>query len=148
MEKSKTLTILMAEDNEDHAELMSEALYEFNSENKVQHVLNGEAALAYLRNDEPYEDKQANPDPDIIFLDLRMPRLGGLETLIEIKKDERFQEIPIMMISTSDTEREIAECYRRGASGYVTKPLRFEELAKKIKELNYYWVMTAELPNG
>ena len=76
-----------------------------------------------------------------------MPRQGGIETLRIIKEDDEIKEIPVIMISTSTTAPEIKECYRLGASGYVTKPLQFEEFSKKMTELNYYWVLTSELPD-
>lgn len=147
MENIKPISILMVEDNIDHAELMKEALQEFNIGNKVYQVADGEQAISYLRNEPPYDDKNENPMPDIIFLDLRMPRQGGLETLEIIKKDDTLKTIPVVMISTSKSAPEIQECYLQGASGYVTKPLKFEEFSRKIKELNYYWVLTAELPD-
>jgi len=136
----------MVEDNMDHAELMIDAFRDFNIKNTINHVVDGEQAIAYLNNVPPYNDKSKYPFPNIIFLDLRMPRQGGIETLKMIKADKLLKHIPVVMISTSKTEVEIQECYRLGASGYVSKPLKFEEFSKKIKELNYYWVLTSELP--
>ena len=146
MEKFKAISALMAEDNIDHAEIMIDAFVDFNIDNVITHVLDGELAVAYLRNEAPYEDTSKFKRPDIIFLDIRMPRQSGLETLKIIKGDDKLKDIPVLMISTSSSSPEIKECYRHGASGYVTKPLQFDEFYKKMKELNYYWVLTAELP--
>lgn len=147
MNNIKAIQGLMVEDNIDHAELMLDAFHEFNIKNAIDHVLDGEQAIAYLKNQAPYEDKEKYPRPDIVFLDIRMPRQGGIETLKIIKQDMEIRDIPVVMISTSTTAPEIKECYRLGASGYVTKPLKFEEFSKKMIELNYYWVLTAELPD-
>lgn len=143
----KPISALMVEDNVDHAELMMDAFHEFNIKNSIEHVMDGEQAIAYLRNNAPFEDKEKYSRPDIVFLDIRMPRQGGIETLRIIKSDEKLCDIPVVMISTSTITPDIQECYRLGASGYVTKPLQFEEFSKKMKELNYYWVLTSELPN-
>ena len=75
-----------------------------------------------------------------------MPRQGGIATLKIIKQDENLQHIPVLMISTSNTTPEINECYKLGASGFITKPLKFEDFSQKMEELNYYWVLTSELP--
>jgi CheY-like chemotaxis protein len=147
MDALKPISALMVEDNVDHAELMMDAFHEFNIKNIINHVLDGEDAIRYLKNESPYEDKSKYDRPDIIFLDIRMPRQGGIETLKIIKDDESLKTIPVVMVSTSNTSPEIQECYRLGASGYITKPMEFEAFSKKMKELNYYWVLTAELPS-
>ncbi|TWX73620.1 response regulator [Colwellia sp. C1TZA3] len=146
MENLKPISALMVEDNIDHAELMMDAFNDFNIKNTIAHVMDGEQAIAYLRNETPYEDKLKFTRPDIIFLDIRMPRQGGIATLKIIKADDDLCGIPVVMISTSKTAPEIKECYRLGASGYITKPLQFDDFSNKMKELNYYWVLTSELP--
>ena len=146
MDNFKPISALMVEDNIDHAELMMDAFNDFNIKNAIAHVMDGEQAIAYLKNATPYEDKSKFTRPDIVFLDIRMPRQGGIETLKIMKADDDLCSIPVVMISTSKTAPEIKECYRLGASGYITKPLKFEDFSKKMKELNYYWVLTSELP--
>ncbi|MBA6340379.1 response regulator [Colwellia sp. MB02u-10] len=146
MDNFKPISALMVEDNIDHAELMIDAFNDFNIKNTIAHVMDGEQAIAYLKNETPYEDKSKFTRPDIVFLDIRMPRQGGIETLKIMKADDDLCVIPVVMISTSKTAPEIKECYRLGASGYITKPLKFEDFSKKMKELNYYWVLTSELP--
>ncbi|WP_444994465.1 response regulator [Aliikangiella sp. IMCC44359] len=146
MNKIKPVSILLVEDNLDHAELMIDACREFNIKNAIYHVTDGLKAIAYLRNEPPYENKASSDYPNIIFLDLKMPGQDGLTTLKIIKEDEKLKHIPVVMVSTSKTEPEILSCYSLGACGYVSKPLQFEEFSRKIKELNYYWILTAELP--
>jgi CheY-like chemotaxis protein len=142
----KPISALMVEDNIDHAELMMDAFNDFNIKNSIAHVMDGEQAIAYLKNQPPFDDPQKYTRPDIVFLDIRMPRQGGIATLKIIKQDENLQHIPVLMISTSNTTPEINECYKLGASGFITKPLKFEDFSQKMKELNYYWVLTSELP--
>jgi len=142
----KLMSALMVEDNIDHAELMMDAFNEFNIKNSITHVMDGEEAIAYLRNEAPFEDLHKFTRPDIVFLDIRMPKQSGIATLKIMKEDALLKDIPVVMISTSNTSPEIKECYGLGASGFVTKPLKFEDFTKKMKELNYYWVLTAELP--
>ncbi|AOW78328.1 hypothetical protein A3Q34_16680 [Colwellia sp. PAMC 20917] len=147
MDNLKAISALMVEDNIDHAELMMDAFSDFNIKNTIAHVMDGEQAVAYLRNEAPFEDSSQFTRPDIIFLDIRMPRQGGIETLKIIKADPTLCVIPVVMISTSSTAPEIEECYSLGASGYITKPLQFDDFVNKMKELNYYWVLTSELPS-
>ncbi|MBA6349865.1 MULTISPECIES: response regulator [unclassified Colwellia] len=147
MDNLKAISALMVEDNIDHAELMMDAFSDFNIKNTIAHVMDGEQAVAYLRNEAPFEDSSQFTRPDIVFLDIRMPRQGGIETLKIIKADPALSGIPVVMISTSSTAPEIEECYSLGASGYITKPLKFDDFVNKMKELNYYWVLTSELPS-
>jgi two-component system response regulator len=114
----KPISALMVEDNIDHAELMMDAFNDFNIKNTIAHVMDGEQAIAYLKNETPYEDRSKFTRPDIVFLDIRMPRQGGIETLKIMKADDNLCGIPVVMISTSKTAPEIKECYRLGASGY------------------------------
>lgn len=146
MENVRPLAILLAEDNIDHAELIIETLKEFNIGNDIHHVTNGELALDFLQNKPPF-DKQAYSKPDLILLDLKMPRLDGKNTLKEIRQLPNYEKTPVVMISTSNTDSDIDECYKLGANSYITKPLQFEEFIRKIRELNLYWVLTAELPS-
>jgi len=142
----KPISVLMVEDNIDHADLMMDALQSFNVGNLVKHLTDGEQAINYLKNTPPFEDTDQFPKPDIIFLDIRMPRQGGIETLRIIKQDPDLQHLPVVMISTSSANPEVEECYSLGASGFITKPLQFDEFSQKMKELNYYWVLTSVIP--
>lgn len=145
MSHIKALTFLIAEDNQDHAELIAEAILAFNEDNHIVQVSDGESAIKYLRGEFPYNDGQ-RLSPEIILLDLKMPRLDGLSTLKLIRKDAKFKHIPVVMVTTSNTQKEVLECYENGANSYLTKPLKFEDFSSKIKKLNSYWASTAELP--
>lgn len=140
----KALTIFLAEDNVDHAELITDSLKEFNIANEILHFCNGESLLQYLRKEAPYTEVAVRPD--LILLDLKMPRLDGISTLREIRSDDMLKSIPVLIVTTSSTDAEIEACYKLGANSYITKPLQFDEFNRKIKELNLYWVLTSELP--
>ncbi len=142
----KPLVILLAEDNQDHAEMIIETLEEFNVRNQIFHVTNGELALNFLNKEPPY-DSQDCPRPDLILLDQKMPLLDGVSTLKAIRENADFKHIPVIMVSTSTAGAEIGQCFELGANSYVTKPLNFEEFARKIRDLNLYWVLTSELPD-
>lgn len=147
MPQVRPLTILLAEDNIDHAELIVETLKEFNIGNDIKHVTNGEQVLDYLQSKPPF-DAATYSKPDLILLDLKMPRLDGKGTLQQIRQLNGYKNTPVVMVSTSSTDADIDECYNLGANSYITKPLQFEEFTRKIRELNLYWVLTAELPTS
>lgn len=147
MPQVRPLTILLAEDNIDHAELIVETLKEFNIGNDIKHVTNGEQVLDYLQSKPPF-DATTYSKPDLILLDLKMPRLDGKGTLQQIRQLDGYKNTPVVMVSTSSTDADIYECYNLGANSYITKPLQFEEFTRKIRELNLYWVLTAELPSS
>ncbi len=145
MKNLKPIDILLVDDNQDHAELMADTIEEFNVHNLIIQVGDGEAALAYLRKQTPYQQSE-HANPELILLDINMPRLNGVETLKILKADALLKHIPVVMCSTSTREHEIQQCYELGASSYVTKPLQFEEFARKIKSLNLYWVLMSDQP--
>lgn len=141
----RPITFLLVEDNQDHAELIQDSLEEFHIHNSVIHVTNGEEALKVLLKNPPY-DQQETPTPDLVLLDIKMPKLDGIGTLQQIKSDPRINFIPVVMLTTSADQNEIKTCFELGACSFITKPIQFDELIKKIKDLNLYWVITSELP--
>lgn len=145
MRHTKSINILVAEDNPDHAELIIEALMEFNEQNRISHVSGGDAALRYLRQQTPYQNAAV---PDLVLLDIKMPGLDGISTLKQIKLDEKLKHIPVVMVTTSSTREERLTCFKYGANSYITKPLEFGEFSQKMKELNLYWALTSELPGA
>ncbi|RLP52703.1 MAG: response regulator [Ketobacter sp.] len=147
MNTIKPLVILLAEDNIDHAELIVETLQDFNLTNTVFHVTNGEEVIKFLKCEGEYNTSETKI-PDLILLDLKMPRMDGTSALQWIKSEPQFRHLPVVMLSTSHTEQEIQNCYRLGANSYLTKPLQFDDFIKKIKDLNFYWVLTSEIPHS
>jgi CheY-like chemotaxis protein len=142
----KPLTILLVEDNPDHAELVKRNLEEFQVANHIYHVEDGEAALDYVYKQGTYSDQKKYPRPDLILLDLRLPRIDGLEVLKQIKSDLALQAIPIVVLTTSDAEKDLAQAYEYHANSYVTKPVNFENFSRLLRDLGYYWLAWNKRP--
>lgn len=139
----RPLDILLAEDNLDHAELMLETLGDFNPKNRIVHKANGEEIMHHL--DQTLQQHQ--PLPDLILMDIKMPRMSGIETLTAIKQNEALKHIPVVMVTTSSNDQEVSICFRNGASSYVTKPLSYNEFVEKVVSLNGYWGYTSKTPH-
>lgn len=134
------LTILLVEDNADHAELVKRNLEQFQVANHLHHVEDGEAALDYLYQRGAYADAQRFPRPSLILLDLRLPRIDGLEVLRQVKADRELQLIPVVILTTSDAERDMALAYQYHANSYVTKPVDFARFSTLLRDLGFYWL--------
>lgn len=134
------LTILLVEDNPDHAELVIRNLAEFKVANNIVHVSDGEAALDYMFGRGPYSNGGKSRRPDLVLLDLRLPRIDGLEVLKQIKSDQTLHTIPVVVLTTSEAERDLAKAYEHHANSYVTKPVDFNNFANLLKDLGYYWL--------
>ncbi|MGC2856878.1 response regulator [Novispirillum sp. DQ9] len=136
--------ILLVEDDEGDAHLTRLALREGRLLAQVHHVYDGVEALAFLRGTHA---KHADaPRPDLILLDLNMPRMDGREFLTEVKRDEDLRSIPVVVLTTSDVERDIDASYRRGASGYITKPVGMDQFIDAVRALDDYWFSVVRLP--
>ena len=142
----KPLTILLVEDNPDHAELVKRNLEDFQVANHINHVEDGEAALDYVYRRGTYSDHKKFPRPDLILLDLRLPRIDGLEVLKQIKRDLTLQAIPVVVLTTSDAEKDLAQAYEYHANSYVTKPVNFENFSRLLRDLGYYWLAWNKRP--
>lgn len=130
--------ILIIEDSEDDFEATKRAFGKTNLKNPIEHASCGEEALVFLQT--------TNSLPGIILLDLNMPGMDGRKTLEIIKNDSRLNKIPVVILTTSMDERDIASCYASGANTYIQKPVNFEGLIAAIKELKEYWFEIAVLP--
>ena len=135
--------ILLVEDNPDHVELILKALRDNNVLNEVHVVTNGEEALDFLYQRGEHADALR---PGFILLDIKLPRVDGIEVLRRIKADPKLKSIPVVMLTTSAGEEEIVESYSCGANSYIVKPVDFEQFAKAIKELRLYWLVINRLP--
>jgi len=144
--KGNPVNILLVEDNEDHAELTLRALRSNNLINEVYVVKDGEEALDFVYHRGKYADVKEFPLPGLILLDISLPKVSGLEVLETLKGDPQLKVIPVIMLTTSEREEEIARSYAGGANSYVTKPVNFEEFVKKITEIKLYWTITNSLP--
>ena len=134
------LHILLVEDNDDHAELVIRGMRDCTVANRIHHVSDGEQALDYLFNRGAYTDITTNPRPHLVLLDLRLPRVDGLEVLRSIKTTPSLLRIPVVILTSSDAESDILRAYDFHANSYVVKPLDFKTFTRLIKELGYYWL--------
>ncbi len=138
-------TILLAEDNPKDVELTLEALSDYNLANEIVVVNNGEAALDYLHRRGAYADRDSET-PALILLDLKMPKVDGLEVLKEIKSSETLRLIPVVMLSSSREERDLLMSYGLGVNAYVVKPVKFHEFIEAVKALGLFWAFFNEPP--
>ena len=144
--RAKPLTILLVEDNPAHAELVQRSLENHRIANKIYHVADGKAALAYLFRQGIYADAKRSPRPHMIVLDLRLPKVGGLEVLRQIKVSEQLKHIPVVVLTTSSTEQDMMRAYERNANAYVIKPLDFAEFKRLMDEMGYFWLQWNRTP--
>jgi CheY-like chemotaxis protein len=139
--------ILVAEDDENDAELILKALERYNIANEVIVVEDGAEALDYLHRRGNYETR-AEGNPVLTLLDIKMPRVDGLEVLREIRADERLKMIPAVILTSSRHESDLLASYQLGVNAYVVKPVDFNEFVEAIRELGVFWVMVNEPPPG
>jgi len=137
--------ILLVEDDPRDAKLTLAALNEFHLINDVFVVNDGEQALDYLYCRGKFENRE-NGNPVAVLLDLKMPKVDGLEVLKTIKHDERLKNIPVVMLTSSRETPDLIECYNQGVNSYVVKPVEFGEFAKVVKNLGIFWVGVNESP--
>lgn len=134
---ARPLNILLVEDNLDHAELVRRTLEEFPAANRLHHVEDGEAALDYILGQGNFGDRARYPAPDLVLLDLRLPRLDGLEVLRHVRNHPTARTMPVVVLTTSDAERDVAAAFEHRASGFISKPVDVERLFHLVKELEF-----------
>ena len=134
------LVILLVEDNEDHAELVKRKFESQRIANRIIHVGDGEEALDYLFQKGKFTDTDANPLPNLILLDLRLPKLDGLSVLSEIKKAEHLRIIPTVVLTSSESEKDVNSAYRNHVNSFLVKPIDFNKFAALMDELGMYWL--------
>jgi CheY-like chemotaxis protein len=134
----RALNILLVEDNPDHAELVRRSLEGFDTASLLHHVEDGETALDYIFGAGGYADRVRFPAPDLVLLDLRLPRMDGLEVLRHVKSHPTLHRTPIVVLTTSDAERDVAAAYEYHANSFVTKPVDLSRLSQLIQDLGFY----------
>ena len=133
--------ILLVEDNQSDAELTIRALTKNHLANKLVHAKDGAEALEFIFAEGKYSDRKVENGPKVILLDLKMPKVSGIEVLRKIKGDERTKKIPVVMLTSSKEDPDIQECYKLGVNSYVVKPVDFEQFIKAVSELGMYWML-------
>jgi len=141
---AQSVEILLVEDNEDDIVLEQEAIVEAKLVNLMYVVRDGEEAMAYLRREGKYQNAQL---PGLILLDINMPKKNGFEVLNEIKAEPALMHIPIVMLTTSDSESDIVKSYAKGACSFITKPMDFYKFSEVIRQFALYWALVARVPS-
>jgi|SRR5690606_140653 len=137
------IEVLLVEDNTTDAELTIRALRENNFANHIHHVEDGAEALDFIFSKGKYEN-QKNGKPKLILLDLKMPKMGGIDVLKVLKSDETTKTIPIVILTSSTLDPDIQQCYQLGVNSYVVKPVGFDDFSKVVATLGLYWLLTNE----
>lgn len=133
------LHILLVEDNVAHAELVIRSFEHHRVCNRITHVQDGQVALDYLFKQGIYDKSEAD-SPHVVLLDLRLPKIDGLEVLKRIKTDENLSKMPVIILTTSAAEKDVAEAYEHHANSYVVKPMDFEKFEQLMDDMGYYWM--------
>ena len=135
--------ILLAEDDPKDVELMINALNEYNLANDILVVRDGVEALDYLYRRESFAQEPSG-NPIVILLDLKMPKIDGIQVLQQIKSDKQLQMIPVVVLTSSSESRDLETCYRLGVNAYVVKPVRFTDFVEAVKGIGLFWVLINE----
>mgnify|MGYP006292204529 CR=1 FL=1 len=139
----KVIDVLLVEDDPGDVELTRTALRDAKVELALHVVSDGEAAMAYLRKTPPYTEVET---PDLVILDLNLPRKDGREVLNDIKRDPRLKDIPVVILTTSDADTDVARAYAAGANCYVTKPVGLAEFTHVVSSIEQFWFTVVKLP--
>ncbi|MCX9011436.1 MAG: response regulator [Candidatus Methanoperedens sp.] len=138
--------ILLVEDNPNDAELTLRALKKNNLANKIHLVKDGAEALDYIFAAGAYAGRNVGNKPKVIFLDLKLPKVDGLEVLQKIKTDDRTRTIPIVVLTSSHEERDLVESYKFGVNSYIVKPVDFDKFIQAVAQLGMYWMLLNKQP--
>lgn len=139
-------TILLAEDNPQDMELTIEALSEHNLANQVIAVKDGVEAIEYLNYEGKFKDREKG-NPAVILLDIKMPRMDGIEVLEIIRQDDKLKQLPVVMLTSSREEPDLKKCYELGVNAYVVKPVDFKDFLDAVKHIGIFWAILNEQPS-
>lgn len=140
----KAVEILLVEDSDEDAELTMRTLQKQKLANQLHRVPDGAAALEFLFQHGAYASRQGAPPPRVILLDLKMPKVNGLEVLRAIKASDATKSIPVVVLTSSKEDRDLKEAYALGVNSYIVKPVEFDKFVKAIETLGLYWIMLNE----
>jgi len=146
MEHLEQVEILLVEDNPTDAEMTLRALRRNNLANKVHWVKDGEQALEFIFRTGAYAGRDPGVRPKLIMLDIKMPKVDGIEVLRRIKADEDARTVPVVVMTSSNEERDVFETYRLGVNSYIVKPVQFEAFLETVAKIGLYWVITNRVP--
>jgi len=140
------LVLLLIEDNEAHAELVKRSFEQHRVSNIIMHVDNGQAGLDYLFRQGEYDDEDKYPAPHCVLLDLRLPKVDGLEVLRRVKSEKSLKKMPVVILTTSAADKDVAKAYEYQANSYVVKPMDFDKFESLMDEMGYYWMAWNQNP--
>lgn len=143
---SQTKIILLVEDNPDDVELTLRAFRKYNINNSMEVVRDGAEALDYIFATGKYAERDTKDMPVVILLDLKLPKVDGLEVLRHIRNDERTKLIPVVILTTSEDDKDIVKSYNLGANSYIRKPVDFTQFTEAMRQLQLYWLLLNEPP--
>lgn len=144
---SEAIQILLVEDNPNDLELALHAFKKHKLANGVHVVRDGAEAIDFLFKTGPYVDRRGESDPQVILLDLKLPKLDGLEVLRRIKKDERTRRVPVVVLTSSNDESDVIESYDLGVNSYIVKPVDFDQFTEAIRLIGFYWLLVNRPPD-
>ena len=145
--KDIPMNILLVEDNEDDILITERAFKEVKIENNLYVVRDGQEALDFIYHKGEYSDKKRYPVPDLILLDIKMPKIDGFQVLEELKKDLEYMRIPVIMLTSSKNQEDIVKSYQNHAASYIQKPINYEEFVEVIKVFTSYWHRINKFPD-
>jgi len=146
MDKQNIVEILIVEDNPNDAEMALRALKKNNLTNNVLVVIDGEEALDFIFHKNKFVNRDGSNQPKIILLDLKLPKVDGLEVLKELKNNEETKMIPVIVLTSSKEESDILESYKLGVNSYIVKPVDFDKFVEAVRQLGLYWLLLNESP--
>lgn len=148
MPEKMSAEILLVEDNPNDAEITIRSLKKHHLANKLVWLKDGVEALNFLKGEGEYEDRDVMDLPKVIFLDLKLPKVDGMEVLEEIRKNDHTKKIPVVVLTSSKEEQDVVKSYNLGVNSYIVKPVEFENFAKAIAEVGFYWLVTNITPTS
>ena len=140
------IEILLIEDNPNDAELTMRALKKNNLVNKITHLQDGAEALDFIFCEGAYAGEKRNATPRVILLDLKMPKINGIEVLRRLKSDPTTKQIPVVVLTSSNEDPDVAACYELGVNSYIVKPVGFEKFTVAVSQLGLYWMVLNQPP--
>ena len=146
MKEDKTVEILLVEDSDQDAELSIRALKKSNVVNNIVRLKNGEEALEFIFGEGEFEHRSIKNQPKVVLLDLKMPKVDGLEVLKAIREKEETKELPVVILTSSKEEQDVVKSYKLGVNSYIVKPVEFSSFTKAVSDIGMYWVLLNQRP--